>query len=434
MQMKYSRWLISMVLIVAGLGLVACAAPAAAPAGDTAAADDGAPEPVTLTYWTGAPGEPLEPAMDALVAQFEEAHPWITINVEAFGFGEYFQKLDTATAGGSAPDVFWIDVTNIDSYVYYDTIVPLTDFVDDNYADDWFSIPAEDMYRGDELWAIALHQSTEAMVYNQDIIDAAGLTPPTTYADAWSFDEFRAALETVTAEGADGTTDVWGWTTQYPPGIYNLQPWMYAAGATFLDEGQSAYAGNTNSDKAVEAFTWYASLFQDGLSPIDRIPDIFQTGKVAFIQTNPFVLVDIQNRYPDLNFGVMPMPCDERCAVQSGAWHIGIHAQSEHPDEAWMLIDFLTNPEGHQQWVETSGYMPARKSAFEAMDKLQEYPWNVFMEGLIDHAVHRPGNIVWPIFNSELTSAAKNVATGADPKAELDRVTEIADTELANFE
>ena len=452
MQEKKIRWLLLTMMIIAGLALSACvaapqpAAPAAEeaeveeapaaeeePAAEEPAAEEMEHEPVTLTYWTGAPGPPLEPAMEALVDQFEEEYPWITVNVEEFGFGEYFQKLDTATAGGSAPDVFWVDVTNIDSYIYFDTIIPLTDFVEEGYADDWFEIPREAMYRGDELWAIPLHQSTEAMVYNQDIIDAAGLEPPKSYDEAWTLDEFREALEKVTKKADDGTVEVWGWTTQYPPGVYNVQPLMYAYGATYMDPDMTTYASYTNSDKAVEAFAWYADLFKDGLSPIDRIPDIFQTGKVAFLQTNPFVLLDIQQRYPDLNFGVMPMPCGERCAVQSGAWHIGIHSQSEHPEEAWMLIDYITNEEGHKQWIETSGYVPARKSAYEALSNWQEYPWSVFMEGLIDHAVHRPANVAWPVFNTEMTNAAKNVAVGADPKEELDRVVEMSDQELANY-
>ena len=450
MTIKFKISLLLTILVVVGLVLAACgaAAPAepAAPAQEEepaaaeeeaaapSSADDAVEnEPVTLTYWHAGPGPPLEPAMQKLVDQFEEEHPWITVNVESFGFGEYFQKLDTAAAGGNPPDVFWVDTTAVEQYTYFETIIPLTQFVSENYEDDWFIIPKEDMSHEGEIWAIPLHQSTEAMVYNQDIIEEAGLDPPKSYGEAWNFEQFRNALETVTKKADDGSVEVWGWTTQYPPGTYNVQPLMYAYGASYLNEEGNAYEGFTNSPKAVEALDWYAHLFTDGLAPIDRIPDMFQTGKVAFLQTNPFVLVDLQTRFPELNFGVMPMPCEERCAVQSGAWHIGIHAQSEHPEESWLLIDYLTNKEGHKQWIEESGYMPARISVYEEMPKMKEYPWNIFMEGLIDHAVHRPGNVAWPIFNAELTNAAINVATGADPKAELDRVATAAEEELSNY-
>ena len=441
---KHIAWLALTIMLISGLLLSACAVaapePAAPPAAEEPEAEE-APaaemeeehEPVTLTYWHGGPAPPLEPAMAALVDQFMEEYPWITVNIEAFGFAEYFQKLDTATAGGTAPDVFWVDVTAIAQYVYYDTIIPLTQFVADDYGEDWFDIPRDAMYYEGDLWAVPLHQSTEAILYNQDVIEAAGLEPPKSYDEAWNFEQWREALEAVTKKADDGTTEIWGWTTHYPPGVYSLQPWMYAYGATYMDPEMTTYLGYTNSEKSVEALDWYAHLFLDGYSPVDRIPDIFQTGKVAFYQTNPFVLIDIEQRYPDLNVGVMPMPCEERCAVQSGAWHIGIHSQSEHPEEAWMLIDYITNSEGHKQWVESSGYMPARISVYEAMPKMKEYPWSIFMEGLMNHAVHRPPNEAWPVFNTEMTNAAKNVATGAEPKAELDRAAEASEEELANY-
>lgn len=440
---RVAGWLLTFMLI-AGLFLVACgpeaAEPTVPPTEETKAEEPAAEavveeehEPVTLTYWHGAPAPPLEPAMAALVDQFMEEYPWITVNIESFGFGEYFQKLDTATAGGTAPDVFWVDITSIATYAYYDMIIPLTDLVADDYADDWFQIPREAMFYEGELWAIPLHQSTEAIVYNQEITDAAGLEPPEVYDESWDFGQWRDALDKVTKQADDGTTEVWGWSTQYPPGVYNLQPWMYAYGATYMDPDNTTFIGYTDSDIAVEALDWYAHLFLDGYSPVDRIPDIFQTGKVAFFQTNPFVLVDIQNRYPDLAIGVMPMPCEERCAVQSGAWHIGIHSQSEHPEEAWMLIDYITDFEGHKQWIETSGYMPARISVYEAIPKMKEYPWTVFMEGLMNHAVHRPANVAWQVFNSEMTNAAKNVAVGAEPRPQLEHAAQAAETELDEY-
>ena len=78
---------------------------------------------------------------------------------------------------------------------------------------------------------------------------------------------------------------------------------------------------------------------------------MFQTGKVAFFQSNAFALPDIKNRFPNMKVGVMPMPCDKTCAVDLGQWEIGISSQSKHTDAAWLLIDFLTNQAGEKEWV-----------------------------------------------------------------------------------
>lgn len=390
-------------------------------------------EPVTLTFWHGESVDPNLSILKDMSNQFMQKYPWITVNVEGFGFSEYFQKVDTAIAGGNAPDVFYTDVTGIATAVNFETIIPLTKYVSADYADDFFNGPKEDMFYKGELWAIPMQQSTEAIFYNKDIIEAAGLTPPESYEDPWTLDEFRSALEAVSKIGSDGSVEVWGYSTLYPPSVYSLQPYVYAHGGTFMDEAGENYLGYTNSQKSKEAFTYWTKFYTDKLAPIERVPDMFETGKVAFYQANPFLIVDLQQRYPDLNVGIMPMPCEEKCAVQSGAWHIGISSQSEHPDESWLLIDFLTNVEGHKYWIEESGYIPARISTYDALPQFKEYPWNIFAEGLINYAVHRPSNPAWPVFDNEMGNAITNVATGADPGAELDRVAEISQSELENY-
>jgi ABC-type glycerol-3-phosphate transport system substrate-binding protein len=417
------------IVMLATLVVSACAAPAT----PTPPAEK--KEPVTLTYWTAGPAEPLKSATEGLVAAFMQKYPWITVKVEAFPYAEYFQKVDTATAGKQAPDVLWVDNQVIPRYVYHKMIIPLDQFVGPNYANDWFPTPKDEMYFKGNLWAIPLHQSTEAILYNKAIIDAAGLKPPTSYDKAWNFEEFRAALKAVTKKTPDGKTEVWGFAAHYTPvSVYSLQPLMFAYnGATLIAPDKSSYTGYTDSDASVEALKWYAQLYKDGLAPIEKTPDMFQTGKVAFYQTNPFVLVDIQKRYPDLKVGVMPMPCGKNCAVQSGAYHIGIHAQTKHPKEAWMLVDFITNFDGHKQWIESTGYMPARLSVYEALPKLKEYPWAIFMEGLAKHAVRRPITEAWTLYDEQFQAAVKNVILGADPKAELQRVARMADEELKKY-
>ncbi len=446
MKKQYLYLLLSFLLLF-GLLLVACGQNAAAPEEEAAPDEQETDaevvdeaeaveenEPVTLTYWHASPQPPMEPTTLEMVAAFEEEYPWIDVNVEGFPFGEYFTKLDTATAGGNAPDLFWVDVTEVPRYAFFETIIPLDEYLPDDYLSDWYEGPRNDMQYEGQVWAVPLHQSTEALLYNEDIVNEAGLTPPNSYEEAWSFDDFHDALETVTKEADDGTIDVWGFTTNYNLSVYNWQPWIYAQGGSFMDPEATTYDGWLDSEETADAAEWFAQLSLDNLAPVERIPDIFQTGKVAFFQSNPFGLIDIQNRYPDLNVGVTPIPCDVKCSVNSGGWQLGISSQSEHPQEAWLLLDFLTNSEGHTTWIENTGYMPARISVYESMPKLQEYPFNIFMEGLIDHADRRPVTKAYQFFNQTMTSAARDFNTGAPIVPSLEQVAEEAQSELENLE
>lgn len=449
--MKKTRLKFSLLslLVIAGLLLAACAptsqptnapsepenvveGPDTADPGDEPAGEEH--EPVTITYWHVGAFEPLQGATDHLIAEFEKQYPWITVNVEGFPFSEYFQKVDMATAGETAPDVYWVDSTYATKYWHFDMVLPLDDLAPADYVDDYFENVKQDaMYRDGHLIAIPLHQSTEQVLYNADLVAEAGLEPPKTWEDAWTMDEYRDALEKVSKIADDGTVEVWAATQNYRIGFYSLQPKMAAMGSTFTDPTEQTFLGYMDSDKMVENFTWYCDLFRDMLSPIEKAPDIFESGHAVFYEANPFVLVDIQNRYPDLNVGVMPLPCGETCAVQSGSYHIGIHSQSDNPEEAWLLIEFLTSYEGHKYWVETTHYIPARISVYEEMDFLKEYPWNIYMDGLINYAVHRPGNMAWPMVNAETPNLINNCATGADPRAELQKYAQMFEEELSAY-
>src|SRR5665647_353472 len=96
-----------------------------------------------------------------------------------------------------------------------------------------------------------------------------------------------------------------------------------------MDPGNQTFAGYLTSDATIKATQWFAKLYTDKLAPTERTPDMFQTGKVAFFQSNPFGISDLQKRFPDFKYGVMPMPCDQSCAVNSGQWEIGISSQSK---------------------------------------------------------------------------------------------------------
>lgn len=392
-------------------------------------------QPVTLTYWHTGPTEPLKSAQDNLVAAFMKKYPWITVKVDSFPYAEYFQKVDTATAGKTAPDVLWVDNIQIPRYIYNKMIIPLDQFVPAGYADDWYPAPKAEMYVGGKLWSVALHQSSEAVLYNKELTDAAGLQPPSTFDKAWTFQQFKDALTKVTKKGADGKTTVWGLSHNYNAGgIYSWQPLFYAYnGAILLDAAKTSYGGNLDSDAMVAAYTAWIGLAKEGLMVVDKTPDEFQTGKVAFWLANPFAIIDIQKRFPNFKLGVMPTPCDKNCAVQSGGYHIGIHSQSKYPKEAWLLVDFLTNFDGQKQWIEQTGYMPSRMSVYNAIPKLKEQPWSLFMEGLAKYSVQRPITEVYPMVEDEFQKVFKNVLAGADVKAELKRVTSLADPELKKY-
>lgn len=417
-------------IIITGLLVAACGGAAT----DVPPPEDVDQEPVELTLWYSSGAALRNEATEMLVASFMEKYPWITVTAEAFGFADYRTKVDTATAAGTAPDVLWMNPERVPLYVYNEVFLSLDDLAPQGYKDDYYDPVQNDMTRAGGLYSIPLWNSTEAILYNRDIIEEAGLNPPKTHEEAWSFEEFRDALEKVTKVSADDTTEVWGFSTFYPLSAYTQEPWLNSTGARFMDPAEETYIGYTDSDLMVEHFTWYQNIYLDGLAPMERISDGFHTGKVAFLQANPFVITDVQTRFPEINVEVMPLPCDKECMAQNAGWHIVIHSQTEHPEESWLLIEHMTDFEGHKFLVEHVGYMPARKSVAEAIPKLDEYPWNIFLVGLEKFPNPRPVNLAYVVFDTEMTTAIRSIIVGADVRTELSRAAQLAQAELDSTE
>src|ERR1700739_4949111 len=97
---------------LAGVRLVAAIAvvtAACSPAGPAAAPASSGGSPIQLKVLISGTPE-LDTAMNKILQQFQAETPNVTVSLEDFPFAQYYEKLTTAFAGGSGPDVYWIDI------------------------------------------------------------------------------------------------------------------------------------------------------------------------------------------------------------------------------------------------------------------------------------------------------------------------------------
>jgi len=99
-------WIALAVLFTLALGGCAPAAPApAAPAAQGEGAAAPAAEKVVLQYWEMDWGDQVTAALQEMVKQFNEAHPNIEVQMTTLSWGDYVQKMLSAVAAGTPPDV-----------------------------------------------------------------------------------------------------------------------------------------------------------------------------------------------------------------------------------------------------------------------------------------------------------------------------------------
>jgi fructooligosaccharide transport system substrate-binding protein len=425
------------IFILAALILSACASPqpAAPDTGQPAVPDQPAteqpaapPESVTLTMFQQQDAL-LVDAMRAILDDFEREYPHIKVVLDSAPFAEYHSKLSTSFAGGNPSDVFWSDIRTA-AYASQGVLMPLDDFITQENWDDYLPSAWQETVWEGKTYAIPLHQLTEGLFINTAMAEAAGVRIPTSVDDAWTWEEFIDAAKAMTVQEG-GTTVVWGFGQQRSLQDWSMLPIIYQNNGTTLSPDLKSASGYLNSPESVEAMAWMGSWFTtENIATVEQIPDAFPTGKYAIIQAPSSYRPFLESRFPELEFAIAPMMKNKSCAVTTGGWAMAIAANTRYPQEAWLLVDYVTRI-AHEKWVVTSGYLPARTSLIASNPTFSEYPWSVFMEQLEKCSITRPATPHYNFYFDTFKQAVTDIAIGQDAKTVLDTAAQRLDAELS---
>lgn len=176
--------------------------------------------------------ENQRPAMEKMVKAYEKENSDVKINIQLTPYkgGEYWTKLEAAASGGKAPDVFWLNVLHLDSYVEGGILDDLTDKIKDSDIKDSYSETLVNNYvRDKKNYAVPKDFDTNAMWYNKEIFDKCGVPYPT---DDMSYDDLVATAKALKDSGklGDGVYPLacpvdfqtWYYQTVYANGGYIL--------------------------------------------------------------------------------------------------------------------------------------------------------------------------------------------------------------------
>src|SRR3954469_3555393 len=189
-----------------GAPMAATSAPAAAsgsaaPAESATSAGSAAPSdagytgpPATITYsiW----GDPQEiTSQKAIADAFTAANPNIKVNVDVSDWDAYWDKLQTALAGGAAPDVFAMDGPLFPDYQSRDVLLNLKPMIErDGYDLTQLADQGVADFKTDDggQYGIPRDLNTIVLYYNKAMFDAAGIPYPD---DTWDWAKLRDAAK-----------------------------------------------------------------------------------------------------------------------------------------------------------------------------------------------------------------------------------------------
>lgn len=315
-----------------------------------------------LMGWSSSDSENAR--LQEMVDAFNAANP--DLNVTLNQVPDYDTVLQTAIAGGSPPDVFYIDSFRLPDYVAANALMPIGDQMDD--ADDFYPSLRQAFTIDGTFWCPPKDFSTLALQYNTDLFDAAGLDYPT---PDWTWSDMRAAAETLT----DADAGVYGLVL--PADLARWIAFLYQAGGTVTNEDFTAMT--LDSQEALEATDYYVNMVLDGFAaqPSDLESgwpgEAFGKGQAAMALEGNWIVPYLRDQFPDLNWGVTELPAGPAGdATMAFTVCYGVAADAPNPEASIRLANWLTGPDGMAQWTGLGLAMPTRASLSDSW--LEEFP------------------------------------------------------------
>jgi fructooligosaccharide transport system substrate-binding protein len=371
----------------------------------------------------------------------------VPVNISTVPWADWDRTIRAFPQQSTVPAVAIVDGPQLRGYAANGILKPLSDYFPQSDIDDFMpgTVPPA-QWKG-KFYGPATNESSQAVVYNKDILDKHGVTPPSTLEEAWTWQEFRDVMLQIQKKerAARGNDQFWGMFLGQGNfiggGTYTGLDIIRSAGAkgskTFQaisDDGLSV-AGYADTSEAYGAYQFLQDLYQsDQLTPQSKSPDFFFNNQIAFWLTNPDVAFSgIAEKAPKMNWGVTPHPYFVAPIVQTDSYHLGVPANSPYGDQAAELIKSMASKENAVILAETQKAIPMRKSAIPHLDYLAEANYKVFTDTVSQWGTPRPLTPGFSEYDTVYAQLLSNIATGGDIKSLVPTAVEQIDTQLARY-
>src|SRR4051794_16224385 len=227
--------------------------------------------------------------MQQVIDAFQKAHPTIKIDYQSVPFDSLNSTLDARIANkGGDPDIYWADQPRISALAARGEAEDLTAVFSD--TKDKFDPTAYDagVYQ-DKMWALPIANSTQLLYYNKTLLKKAGIDMPSPSPDQ------RMTWEQLTtdAKKAKDAGAKYGFLFGQFDRYYQLEPLPVQLGGSVGASGDGNLTPDFTSDAWVKAFTWYRSLFEDGVAPrgvkSEQTDPAFLAGQAGYMVEGPWL-------------------------------------------------------------------------------------------------------------------------------------------------
>jgi multiple sugar transport system substrate-binding protein len=344
-------------LWLAGCGSTAIT-PTAAPPGPTSTVTVPVDLPVVISI-AGAFNDPLLRVLDQQIAAFEKANPDLLVEVvRAPGNAQERQNrfAESLAQGDSSRDIYVVDYHWLAALSMDGQLRPLDAFVEARNLELAAFLPAAAQASriGDALLGLPWTADAGLLYYRQDLLER----PPSTWLE----------LEETALELAPAASLPYGYVWQaaaYDTLTCNTLEFVWAYGGEVFDEAGSVIF---DSPETREALAQMAGLIASGASPREVTTygegatlEAYQSGQALMMRNWSYAWHRLNAPESALAGRVSLGPLPASCL---GGQSLVLSASSQHPEEAFEFMTFLTDPQQQVQLNQVGVQPPALQAVY----------------------------------------------------------------------
>ena len=323
-----------------------------------------------------------------VIDQYEEEHPGTTITLQGASQQDIKESFQTAALAGGGADVVIMDNSGhaID-LAAMGLLYPLSELTTaEELTAQYQEGPLNSGKFQNEYYSVPWYMDCCGLYYNADRLEELGLSVPTTW------EELSTTLDAVLEAGYGGII-----TYQSAYAFYSF---FYQNECPVFDTSGETPTVVIDNEAGTEAWNYICDIIEKGglvesfkeATTWDKVYESFANGEATFLLGGDWCAVGVDEINPDLNYGITHMVSGKTQATILGGWTWNINANTENPELAYDLIQYLNSEKG-DSILAVEGKISARKDfdyekALEGKERLQvftdQFPYTMARPAIIN--------------------------------------------------
>jgi multiple sugar transport system substrate-binding protein len=289
----------------------------------------------TVTYWGLWEATPV---MEEVLKDFQTKNPTIQVSYVQQSPQEYRERLQDAIRRGQGPDLFrfhasWVPMLRSNLAAAPASVITPADF-DKTY----YPVASQQLKSTAGIVGIPLMYDGLALYYNTEMLETAGISPPTTWSEVET-----AAKKLVVRPGA-GTLERAGIALGSATNVDNFSDIL---GLLILQNGGDPSL--PNSKLVADSVRYYTNFVKTLRVWDETLPNsthAFATEKAAMMIGPSWRAFEVKSLNPSLQFAIAPVPQLPGTKIGwASYWAEGVSKSSKNQDAAWKLLSYLSSSE-----------------------------------------------------------------------------------------